>query len=86
MNLKKVKLDKRAEKEFTNLFYGNKSVYEKIKYALKCVMDNPFIGKALSGDKKGCFRSRVGDYRIIYEIQGNEIRILKIGHRKDVYR
>jgi mRNA interferase RelE/StbE len=33
-------------------------------------------------------RVRVGDYRIIYEIQ-NEILlilILKIGHRKDVYR
>ena len=38
--------------------------------------DNPF------------HRVRVGDYRVIYEIQ-NEILlilILKIGHRKDVYR
>ena len=38
--------------------------------------DNPF------------HRIRVGDYRIIYEIHGDIllIVILKIGHRKEVYR
>ncbi|MDX2434919.1 MAG: type II toxin-antitoxin system RelE/ParE family toxin [Desulfobacterales bacterium] len=31
---------------------------------------------------------RVGDYRIIYEIQDDVLLILivKIGHRKDIYR
>ena len=34
------------------------------------------------------YRLRVGDYRIIFERQDKErtIAILKIGHRKDVYR
>ena len=38
--------------------------------------DNPF------------HRTRVGDYRIIYEIQDEIllILVLKIGHRKDIYR
>ena len=38
--------------------------------------DNPF------------HRIRVGDYRIIYEIHGDilVIMVLKIGHRKEVYR
>lgn len=38
--------------------------------------DNPF------------HRIRVGDYRIIYEIHGDilQIVVLKIGHRKEVYR
>ena len=33
-------------------------------------------------------RVRIGDYRIIYEIQDDilVILILKIGHRKDIYR
>ena len=31
---------------------------------------------------------RIGDYRIIYEIQNNlmVIMVVKIGHRKDIYR
>ncbi|RRC95082.1 type II toxin-antitoxin system RelE/ParE family toxin [Schaalia canis] len=33
-------------------------------------------------------RIRVGDYRVIYEINNGEliILVLKIGHRRDVYR
>ena len=33
------------------------------------------------------FRLRVGDYRVIMDIQKNELRILvlKVGHRKDIY-
>ena len=30
-------------------------------------------------------RLRSGDYRIIYQIQGQTVLILKIGHRKEVY-
>ena len=44
--------------------------------ATKMKGDNPF------------HRARVGDYRIIYEIQEDTlvILVLKIGHRKEVYR
>jgi len=28
---------------------------------------------------------RVGDYRVIYRFSGNQIFVLKIGHRKEVY-
>ena len=36
---------------------------------------------------KGCeeFRVRVGDYRIVLEIEGNKINIVKVGHRKNIY-
>lgn len=46
-------------------------------------------GKALKGDKLGKYwRYRVGDYRIICEIQDNQLVILviEIGHRNDIYR
>jgi len=35
----------------------------------------------------GCFRSRHGDYRIIYQLKprNRQMVILKIGHRRDVY-
>jgi mRNA interferase RelE/StbE len=34
------------------------------------------------------YRLRVGDYRVILEIQGSllKILVLKIGHRKDIYK
>ena len=31
------------------------------------------------------FRLRVGDYRVIFEIEGNTIYVLKVGHRKHIY-
>ena len=44
-------------------------------------------GKGLAGDKKGIWRYRVGDYRILCQILDAELVILAvtIGHRKDVY-
>ena len=51
--------------------------------------DNPrSLGKALTADKAGAWRYRVGDYRIICEIHDNEvvILVLSVGHRREVYR
>jgi mRNA interferase RelE/StbE len=31
------------------------------------------------------FRLRVGDYRVIFSIEGDVIHILKVGHRKHIY-
>ena len=51
--------------------------------------ENPrSLGKALTADKAGAWRYRVGDYRIICEIHDNEviILVLSVGHRREVYR
>lgn len=44
-------------------------------------------GKALTGDKRGLWRYRVGDYRVICDIQDENLLILAltIGHRREVY-
>jgi mRNA interferase RelE/StbE len=34
---------------------------------------------------KGYWKLRVGDYRVVFKIKGNEIVVLAILHRKDVY-
>jgi len=47
---------------------------------------NPFQGKALKGEFRGCHRYRFGDYRVIYTIKNQEILVLRIGHRKEIYR
>ena len=50
--------------------------------------ENPRIhGKPLVADRKGQWRYRVGDYRIIAKIEDDKLIILviAIGHRRDIY-
>ncbi|HEB73469.1 MAG TPA: type II toxin-antitoxin system RelE/ParE family toxin [Nitrospirae bacterium] len=50
--------------------------------------DNPqSFGKALGSDKKGLWRYRVGDYRIICSLKEETflVLIVKVGHRRIVY-
>lgn len=44
-------------------------------------------GKGLTGEKKGIWRYRVGDYSILCQIRDEQLLIvaITIGHRKDVY-
>ena len=32
------------------------------------------------------YRLRVGDYRIVYEVTGEDVRVVAVSHRKDIYR
>ncbi len=53
-------------------------------------LDDPrSAGKALTGPQLGSFwRYRMGDYRLICDVQDGALRILviEIGHRREVYR
>jgi len=41
-------------------------------------------GKPLSGSLSGHRRLRIGDYRVIYRVVGNVVRILEIVYRRNV--
>ena len=45
------------------------------------------FGKPLVANRTGQWRYRIGDYRLICEIQDEEITILilEVGHRKNIY-
>jgi mRNA interferase RelE/StbE len=52
------------------------------------VLDDPrSSGKALTGPLGGFWRYRVGDFRVICEIQDGALRVLviEIGNRREVY-
>lgn len=52
-------------------------------------LNNPRdLGKALTGNMAGLWRYRVGDWRVICEIQDNELIVLviELGHRREIYR
>jgi mRNA interferase RelE/StbE len=47
---------------------------------------NPALyGKPLRRTLKGYWKLRVGDYRVVFKPSGEEILILAVIHRKDVY-
>ncbi|OGX31899.1 MAG: hypothetical protein A2787_09485 [Omnitrophica WOR_2 bacterium RIFCSPHIGHO2_01_FULL_48_9] len=62
-----------------------KRILDKIEKHL--AQDPKNLGKALTGQFKGFWRYRVGDFRVIYKIAETEILICvaRIGHRKNVY-
>ena len=52
-------------------------------------LDNPrSMGKALAGPLGGLWRYRVGDYRVICDIQDEVLRVLvvQVGNRGEIYR
>ncbi|MBI1284689.1 MAG: type II toxin-antitoxin system mRNA interferase toxin, RelE/StbE family [Thiobacillus sp.] len=52
-------------------------------------LDDPrTTGKALTGALGGFWRYRVGDYRLVCDIQDANVRVLviRIGNRREVYR
>ena len=60
----------------------------RIVEAIDGLAENPLRGTALKGELKGLRRIRVGEYRIVYEIQDQALVVLvvRVRHRRDVYR
>ena len=75
----------RAKKEIDRL---HPNIKERIGNALLLLSEDPFMGKALKADLEGFYSYRVGDYRIIYDIVRRSliVQILKVMHRREVYR
>jgi mRNA interferase RelE/StbE len=46
------------------------------------------LGHALTGDRKGLWRYRVGDYRIVASLEDDQfvVLVITVGHRREVYR
>ncbi|MBI1768528.1 MAG: type II toxin-antitoxin system RelE/ParE family toxin [Bacteroidetes bacterium] len=79
-----VLVEKRIEKQISRIPHKD---YVKIKEAILSLAKNPrpFGFKKLSA-REG-YRMRVGDYRIIYQIEDRQflVIILSVGNRKDIY-
>ncbi len=60
----------------------------RIINAIDDLSNTPYKGKSLKGELTGLRRIRVGSYRVIYEVYEQQIviLILRIAHRKDIYR
>lgn len=58
-------------------------ILDKIEREL---LRDPMSNPPLKGPFSGLRKLRIGDFRVIYAILNDDILILRIGHRKDVYK
>jgi mRNA interferase RelE/StbE len=75
-----------ARREFDRLPI---SVAAAVLETVDAIAENPRrLGKPLMLEHEGRFSARRGPYRIIYEIEDGDhlVRVIAIGHRRDVYR
>jgi len=73
-------------------------IYKGLKRKSKTASQKPFydIQKILSSTQKdaerltnsrlGNYRFRIGDYRVIFDLEEYDISVLRVGHRKEIYR
>lgn len=64
----------------------DKEVQIRILREINVLKTNPYVGKTLRGEWKDIFSLRVGDYRVLYKIKGNELLLLVVGHRRHIYK
>ena len=61
----------------------------RVTVKINALADNPYPAgtRKMKGDEHA-YRLRVGDYRVVYDIIEDVVvvLILRVGHRKDVYR
>jgi len=86
----KIDLDPAAERELDKLDPPVAKRILRFLYDRVAILDDPrSIGDALKGSRLGSlWKYRVGDYRIIADIEDGALKILviKIGNRREVYR
>lgn len=83
-----VETTKRFDKEFKKLDrYTQKLLKSWIIKNLEECEDPRLHGKGLTANRSGQWRYRIGDYRLICEINDNALIILAltVGHRREVY-
>ena len=85
MNGFKVVIHRKAVKELKNL---PKDIRDRILESLEEMRISPFIGDVRKIRGEEAYRKRVGDYRIefIMDLEDNTIAILRIAHRKRIYK
>ena len=52
----------------------------------QALSSDPDAGEPLRGEFRGLFKYRIGDYRVIYAKTREGVLVLRIKHRREVYR
>lgn len=85
----RVEFDRAAARDLRKLGTDAESrVLRHLRERIAGTEDPRRLGKALTGDRKGLWRYRVGDYRIVASIEDGRfvVLVVTVGHRREVYR
>ncbi len=60
---------------------------KKIKAKIESYLRSPMtFAKKLVSSKIGQYRWRAGNHRIVFDVDGKTIVILRVGHRREIYK
>lgn len=83
----RIVLSPRADKEMRML---ESAIRRRVQRVFLTLRTGPFVStkKLFDDGRLAEFRIRVGNYRILYDVYSDDdaIYILRVGHRKDIYR
>ena len=82
-----IELAKEAESDLESLHKSDRKLFMRILSKIESLSENPRSGKPLVGNHKGEFSMRLGNYRIVYELDTTRhiVFIFTVKHRKHVY-
>lgn len=66
-----------------------KQIQKRLKAKLEWFIDQPeplVFAERLTKPADAQYRYRVGAYRVLFDVDGHNIVVLKVQHRRDVYR
>jgi len=62
-------------------------VKKRIGDTLLRYSEDPFkYADKITDPRLGSYRFRIGQYRVIFDLEGTNIVVLRVGHRRDIYR
>ena len=66
----------------------DRGVRDRVLDAVQMISERPYVGSTLVFDERRLYKFRVGEYRLIYEVdeEGRRVLFLVVNHRRRVYR
>jgi len=75
---------KRAVRDIKKL---DNTIKKRIGEILLRYKDKPLdYAETLKSSDHGTYRFRIGDYRVIFDIERKDIVVLRVGHRREIYK
>ncbi|MGH7233277.1 MAG: type II toxin-antitoxin system RelE family toxin [Nitrospiraceae bacterium] len=63
------------------------SIRQRIGKTLLRYQTDPLkYAEKLKHSELGSYRFRIGDYRVVFDLEEDEIVILRLGHRREIYK